>query len=239
MRLDMVTEHLDAIRNAPTPDLIRSRLLAFGAGFGIEHVMCGTIPGADTPPRQARGAILFNNWPINWLNRYVERRYVEIDPVIRKVLRAGGIFDWRDARARADDLHIARRMMGEAREHGLAAGFAVPFTGPRGERGSLSLGGDRIEIPPAAVGFLALAASFAAEQAISLTVMDEPRAPLTPRERDCLLWTAEGKTEWETAGILGIAPATVASHLAAARRKLDAANKAHLVAKAFRAGLIR
>ena len=239
MRLDMVTEHLEAIRNASTPDLIRSKLLAFGAGFGVEHVMCGTIPGANTPPSQARGAILFNNWPDSWLHRYVERRYVEVDPVIRKVLTASDIFDWRDARARPHDIQAARRMMGEAREHGLAAGFAVPFAGRQGERGSLSLGGDRIEIPPPAVGFLALAASFAAEQAMSLTALNEVRTPLTRREYDCLLWTAEGKTEWETGGILGIAPATVASHLTAARRKLDASNKAHLVARAFRIGLIR
>ncbi|QGZ33620.1 response regulator transcription factor [Stappia indica] len=68
-----------------------------------------------------------------------------------------------------------------------------------------------------------------------------PRRPLpalTNRERDCVAWAAEGKTEWESAAILGIAPKTVESHLIAARRKLNAANKVHLVAKAFRLGLI-
>lgn len=65
----------------------------------------------------------------------------------------------------------------------------------------------------------------------------EPPA-LTPRELDCLLWAAEGKTEWETAGILGIAQATVASHIGSARRKLNADNKVHLVTKALRLGVI-
>ena len=64
------------------------------------------------------------------------------------------------------------------------------------------------------------------------------RAALTTRERDCVAWAAEGKTEWESAAILGIAPKTVESHLIAARRKLNAANKVHLVAIAFRLGLI-
>lgn len=72
--------------------------------------------------------------------------------------------------------------------------------------------------------------------------MDQPPRPeppaLTPRELDCLLWAAEGKTEWETAGILGIAPATVASHIGSARRKLNASNKVHLVTKALRLGVI-
>lgn len=62
--------------------------------------------------------------------------------------------------------------------------------------------------------------------------------PLTNRERDCVAWAAEGKTEWETAAILGIAPKTVESHLIAARRKLNAANKVHLIAKALRLGII-
>lgn len=61
---------------------------------------------------------------------------------------------------------------------------------------------------------------------------------LTRRELDCVRWAAEGKTEWETAGILGVAPATVASHLGSARRKLNANNKVHLVTKALRLGVI-
>ncbi|WP_083205994.1 response regulator transcription factor [Stappia indica] len=64
------------------------------------------------------------------------------------------------------------------------------------------------------------------------------RVALTNRERDCVAWAAEGKTEWESAAILGIAPKTVESHLIAARRKLNAANKVHLIAKALRLGII-
>ncbi|MBY3123131.1 helix-turn-helix domain-containing protein [Rhizobium laguerreae] len=35
---------------------------------------------------------------------------------------------------------------------------------------------------------------------------------LSPREKECLLWIAQGKTSWETAVIMGISENTVAFH---------------------------
>jgi DNA-binding CsgD family transcriptional regulator len=61
---------------------------------------------------------------------------------------------------------------------------------------------------------------------------------LTARERECLAWSAEGKTAWETGVILGISDQTVISHLRNAQRKMRAANRVQAVAMAIRAGLL-
>lgn len=61
---------------------------------------------------------------------------------------------------------------------------------------------------------------------------------LTPRERECLRWTMDGKTAWEVARILGISEQTAARHLSRAIRKLDCVNKHQAVLKALRLGLI-
>ncbi|WP_186399529.1 LuxR family transcriptional regulator [Stappia sp. P2PMeth1] len=240
MKADDLLAHLDRIRHAGTPDEVGARLAAATAGFGIDRALCGLVPLPATPPAEARRAIFFGNWPSGWLERYVARRYAEIDPVIARVLRADRLFGWREACADADRMALARQMMGEAREHGLSDGFALPFANGAGRRGSISLSGERIELAPARRPALALLAASAADRAAALleTPAALPLAPLTQRERDCLSWAAEGKTEWETAIILDIAPKTVESHFAAARRKLNAANKTHLVAKAFRLGII-
>ncbi|WP_067215907.1 LuxR family transcriptional regulator [Stappia indica] len=232
--------HLDRIRHAATAEDVRSRLVQASGGYGIDQVMCGLVPARATPPAQARKSIFFGNWPTSWLERYVARRYVEIDPVISRVVSADAMFDWREARAPAERAPLARLMMEEAREHGLSAGFALPFSGPGGQRGSISLSGERIELDPSDRPTLALLAASAADRAATLLQGDawRPASPLTVRERDCVAWAAEGKTEWESAAILGIAPRTVESHLIAARRKLNAANKVHLIAIAFRLGLI-
>lgn len=64
------------------------------------------------------------------------------------------------------------------------------------------------------------------------------RGPLTPREAEAVLWTAQGKTSWEAGTILGIRESTVNAHLAHAAEKLFASNRAHLVARAFAAGIL-
>lgn len=57
--------------------------------------------------------------------------------------------------------------------------------------------------------------------------------PLTPREAEVLLWTAEGKTAWEAGRIMGITEGTARIHLARVLDKLNASNKPHAVARGF------
>ena len=62
--------------------------------------------------------------------------------------------------------------------------------------------------------------------------------PLTPREAEAVLWTAEGKTAWEAGTILGVTAGTLNAHIANAAAKLCASNRAHLVARAFVTGVL-
>lgn len=64
------------------------------------------------------------------------------------------------------------------------------------------------------------------------------RAPLTPRERETLAWTAAGKSYWEIAVILGISERTVRFFMTNARRKLNAVSNTQAVAEAVWHGLI-
>lgn len=61
---------------------------------------------------------------------------------------------------------------------------------------------------------------------------------LTKREKECLSWTAGGKTSWEISVILGISESTATFHLRNAGVKLNANNRTHAVAKAMHEGLI-
>lgn len=62
---------------------------------------------------------------------------------------------------------------------------------------------------------------------------------LTNRELECLEWTARGKTNRETAAIIGRSKATVRFHLENAMRKLGAPNRAGAVACAYAMGWLR
>ena len=63
-------------------------------------------------------------------------------------------------------------------------------------------------------------------------------ARLTPRERDCLAFVADGLRTAELAHRLEVSEATVEFHLANARRKLGARTRDHAVALAIRSGML-
>jgi DNA-binding CsgD family transcriptional regulator len=61
---------------------------------------------------------------------------------------------------------------------------------------------------------------------------------VSERERQCLLWSARGKTSFEIAKILSLSEHTVNHYLTNATNKLDASNRAHAIVKAIRLGIV-
>lgn len=62
--------------------------------------------------------------------------------------------------------------------------------------------------------------------------------PLTARERECLLWAAQGKTSWEIGRILGIAERTVNFHISNTCTKLAVRTRQAAITTALQGGLI-
>lgn len=61
---------------------------------------------------------------------------------------------------------------------------------------------------------------------------------LTPREYECLKWTAQGKSTWEIAKIFGCSEATVNFHMTNIRSKFGVSSRSAAAVKATRMGLI-
>jgi len=78
----------------------------------------------------------------------------------------------------------------------------------------------------------------AASRVGALEWNDALPSALTKRERECLIWCAEGKTSWETAQILGITERTVIFHLRNVSGKLGVTNRQQAVARAAVRGII-
>jgi LuxR family quorum sensing-dependent transcriptional regulator len=62
--------------------------------------------------------------------------------------------------------------------------------------------------------------------------------PLSERQKEVLLWTAGGKTAWETSIILQISEETVWFHQKAARTALGVATTTQAIVEAIRRRLI-
>ncbi|MGB4819009.1 MAG: helix-turn-helix transcriptional regulator, partial [Saprospiraceae bacterium] len=66
----------------------------------------------------------------------------------------------------------------------------------------------------------------------------QPAVVLSERERECLLWTARGKSSWEISVIVGLSENTVSSYLKNAMKKLGTTNRVLAVVQAIKDGLI-
>lgn len=97
---------------------------------------------------------------------------------------------------------------------------------------TLHIGFDRRAFEPQLAASIQSAGMMLAEKLMTFEEgAAEPEPKLTARERDALAFVAEGKTDWEIGKILGVSEATARFHVDNARRKLDAVNRAHAVAR--------
>jgi DNA-binding CsgD family transcriptional regulator len=87
-----------------------------------------------------------------------------------------------------------------------------------------------------------LLAAYSQEAAIRLLQpqadVRPPARRLSPREREVLQWTAQGKTSWAVAQILSVSEHTVEFHVKNAMAKLGASNRNMAIARASALGLI-
>ena len=81
-------------------------------------------------------------------------------------------------------------------------------------------------------------AGLAFHRSMELDGREANNVSLSGRERECLSWTAEGKTSVEIATILGLSEHTINNYLASACRRLNAVTRAHAVAKAMRCRIV-
>jgi LuxR family quorum-sensing system transcriptional regulator CciR len=164
-------------------------------------------------------AIRLHNYPSPWAQYYDRHGLGVSDPVHRASHVTSVGFRW-SAMARMIPLTVRdRRMLALGREEGIGDGFTVPANVPGEARGSCSFANDAARpIPEEMLRLAQLAGAFAFEGARRLWLgrgqrPDEAAPVLTDRQRDCVLWVARGKGDWEISRILDICEDTVARHI--------------------------
>ena len=98
-----------------------------------------------------------------------------------------------------------------------------------------------MELPPDRLPLAQLGGAFSFEAARRIRRMRDPGDPgprLTDRQRECLMWAARGKTDWEIAAILGISVETSHQYVKRARAAYDVVSRAQLVACVLRDALV-
>lgn len=191
---------------------------------------------------------IVSSYPKAWIRRYAERDYQRLDPVVRRVSRDKKIFSWSSSAPNRSVSQAERQFFDEAGTFGIKAGLTIPIRGGFGRTVAFTLAVDEkamvIERPATElleiVQLIAVYfhAHLSAERRRCPRVSDGQDI-LTQRERQCLTWTAQGKTMTDIAVLVGISARTVLFHLENARAKLGAASIAQCVGEALRRGLLQ
>jgi DNA-binding CsgD family transcriptional regulator len=178
-----------------------------------------------------------------WVQRYVDREYLRIDPVILACFKRYHPVDWR----RLDwSSRVAKAFRQDALEHGVGnQGYSVPIHGPSGQFALLTLShmaGD--EEWDTFVGLhqreIILVAHYLNTKALEIASSRAPKLskPLSPREVDALTYLAMGYSRGQVAEMLAISEHTLRAYIESARLKLNAQNTVSAVAQALLNGHI-
>lgn len=192
--------------------------------------------------------LLAGRWPDGWPARYMQRRYVLIDPTMRFLGHAQRGFRWADAIPafrRDPNRRRMRRMIIDAYKFGLQAGYVFPVHGRRGLLGVLVAGGRPVTLTALEMVQFDALAKVALWRLLEFTdpltseaLSSAVDVQLTRREMEALGFLADGMTSNEIAAVLDISNHTVDWYMNAVQVKLKAKNRHHAVAIAFRHGLI-
>jgi DNA-binding CsgD family transcriptional regulator len=185
---------------------------------------------------------LLATYPQRWIDRYRSGNLKAIDPTATESVRSATPIDWLAVHQRGPGVAACFR---EAADQGVGpVGITFPVSGPVGYAGALTFtfSMSKAQWPEFK------ARRYVDMQALATvchTILVEsdgrdgrPDAQLSRREIECLGWASEGKTNQDISTILGLKETTVRMFLDSARTKMNCLNKAHLITKAFRQGLI-
>jgi DNA-binding CsgD family transcriptional regulator len=207
--------------------------------YGFDHFIYGaSIPTSFVQPQ----AVIISGYPQDWRDHYIANAYQRIDPTVHHCARRLTPLTWSDISVTD---RAAQKLLHECRDFGLASGTSLPTHGRNGEFAMLSLASrhdsadSAAQIERSLADTHLLAAHFHETASRILSLVQIPgTGTLSEREKECLLWSAEGKTSWEISQILGISERTVVFHLQHATEKLKVSNRQHAVARAIALGLI-
>lgn len=235
-------EVVDALTEAASIARVHELCCSITSKFGFDYFIYGSrTPTPLGPPH----IFIISGYPAPWRERYTDQGYLFVDPTVIHCATSCLPLTWNRIQP-AEEQKLIRNFLSESRDFGLKSGFSIPVHSGKGEAGMFSLASlsDHEKVQPLilhAMPFVHMLAAHIHEAVRRVAKIEEVclgRVQLSERERECLQWSAAGKTSWETSTILGISQRTVKFHLNNVAGKLQASNARHAVARAIASRLI-
>ncbi|AXT27255.1 LuxR family transcriptional regulator [Ruegeria sp. AD91A] len=178
-----------------------------------------------------------------WDERYREKNYHRIDPVILGCFQRFHPVDWKSLDWSSK---VAKSFLLDAQNHGVGnQGYSIPIRGPNGQFALFTVNHSCDD--PTWKSFIStygrdliLVAHYINRKALEFEKDRQPDCPrsLSPREIDAITLLALGYSRAQVAHSLTISEHTLRVYIESARSKLGAHNTTHAIATALSRGLI-
>lgn len=207
---------------------------------GFRNILLAVLP---RPALRQEDAYLRSTYAPAWHQAYEEQGMIQIDPTVSHCATRSAPLVW------APEIFSTepqKSMYETACAHGLRTGVILPIHGPNQQAGMMCFIDDsepteefRRHIRSALPNLTLLRDHVIDTSARYLICQaDTPLPKLTPRERECLKWTARGKSTWETSQILNCSEAVVNFHMKNIRTKFGVNSRRAAAVIATQLGLI-
>lgn len=238
MRICLAEEITSEVIAAESRQSLKSTLRRAANRLGFDHFAL-SIEGR--PGREGQDDLLLHDYPDEWAKVYLAFDLAGRDPVRRACDKSPIGFCWDELGSLIPLTRGDRQMLAIGQECGLGDGYTVPRHLPGDARGTCSFvvrPQAELPKPQLMVAEIVGAAAIVSALRVSGFAQNQPRPVLSDRQRECLVWSARGKTAEETGMILGISTETVNQHLKMARERYDVCCRQSLIVNALFDGLI-
>ncbi|MDH5798093.1 MAG: LuxR family transcriptional regulator [Paracoccaceae bacterium] len=233
--MDYLEQILDGLQKANTVEDLQRTTEDLRDHLKIAHVVYHWVNSAG----ERFGAGTYSS---EWVDRYLEKDYLRMDPVIFGCFQRFTPVDWKDLDWSP---RAARAFFDEAINFGVGnQGYTIPLRGPKGQF-ALFTTNDNCEndewgkfVDDQARALMIIAHEFNKKALEFETGSDTIAAALSPRELGAMTYLAKGLSRAQAAEQMRISEHTLRVYIETARHKLGALNTTHAVARALSAGLI-
>jgi DNA-binding CsgD family transcriptional regulator len=224
---------LHQIASSENVDQMREVTLQMCNEYGLANIVYHAL---YIPEATSLNPIVIPTYDPEWIRRYINNDYFQIDPVVNSGKRGFLPLDWSSVDRESN---TARSFFAEADSYGVGRqGITMPVRGPAGERALFTITANLSEVEWRSYRLdfakeFQIISHFFHDQTIKLAGyrLAASNHTLSPREMECLQLTADGLVPKRIASRLAISASAVRLYLRSACRKLGCANIHQAVAK--------
>lgn len=209
-------------------------------GLGVIRQSAHLTPRSKLP-NAVSVAVCSDGYSKEWVKLYENADFRAKDPIPARTIAHGSMLKWSDAFKLQKNTAAQEEFFVAMKNFGLVHGCGIPLYGPDGREtyASFDFGKPIDDIEPLLIGTVRAIAQCAFQRISVLLKQTQAVPKLSKREDDVLKWIAQGKSVSSIATILNLSPESVKTYVRRLYTKMEVSDRAGLVLKASRSGILR